>query len=108
MASGWLALFLPGGTEVAGNGYARVSTSSGDWTILTGGMITNATTITFPAPTAPWGTIAVMALMTASSGGTALYRAKVTDDYGKPFSVEANIASFFPGTIIFGQGNYTF
>jgi len=58
-----------GGTEVSSGGYARVNLPPSDtnWTatqggtsgvsIGTGGMTSNAVAITFPAPTADWGTV---------------------------------------------------
>lgn len=41
-----------GGTEVTGAGYARKATVTGDWTTASGGSISNAATLDFPAATA--------------------------------------------------------
>lgn len=70
-----------GGTEVTGGSYARVAitasltnftgthgTTSGV-SSGTGGQIANAVTITFPTPSAGWGTVTHAKLMDASSGG---------------------------------------
>lgn len=64
-----------GGTEVTGGSYARVAVTpnSTNFTAASGGSPStngNATAITFPGPTANWGTAVSMAIMSASSGGT--------------------------------------
>lgn len=69
-------------TEVSGGSYARVAVTSnttnwsgtqgaGTTTVSsgTGGAISNNAAITFPAPTANWGTVVHAALMDASTGG---------------------------------------
>lgn len=59
------------GTEVSGGSYARV-----DITSLIGassnGVGSNSGAITFPAPTANWGTVTHFAIRDASSGGNAV------------------------------------
>jgi hypothetical protein len=58
------------GTEVSGGSYARVQTV-GKWGSPTGTTtIANSSAITFPSPTANWGTVVAFELWTASSGGT--------------------------------------
>lgn len=74
------------GTEVSGGSYARVSVtsslanwagtqSSGSTTASTGtgGTTSNNGTITFPAPTANWGSVTHFALYDASSSGNMLF-----------------------------------
>jgi len=73
-----------GGTEVAGGGYARVNLAPSDtnWKATQGGtsgassgtsgVTANAATITFPAPSANWGTVTHFAIYDASSGGNLL------------------------------------
>jgi hypothetical protein len=73
-----------GGTEVTGGAYTRVAFPPLDtnWTATqggtsgvssgTGGQTTNALAITFPAPTANWGTVSHFAIMDAASGGNML------------------------------------
>jgi hypothetical protein len=55
-----------GGTEVSGGSYARVARNPLDanWTAAsaTNGLTDNAAAITFPAPTANWGTISTMVM----------------------------------------------
>jgi hypothetical protein len=86
----YLALFTSppsdsgGGTEVIGGAYTRVAFPPSDtnWTATqggttgassgTGGQTTNALAITFPAPTANWGTVTHFAVMDASVGGNML------------------------------------
>lgn len=73
-----------GGTEVTGGGYARVSFAPADanWNATQGGtsgnssgttgQTSNALAITFPPPTANWGTVTHFAIMDAASGGNML------------------------------------
>lgn len=73
------------GTEVSGGSYARVAVTSslanwagtqsaGSTTASTGtsGTTSNNGTITFPAPTANWGTIVAAGVFDSSSGGMLL------------------------------------
>jgi hypothetical protein len=60
------------GTEVSGGSYARVQTV-GKWGAPSGTtQVANNAAVTFPAPTANWGTIVGFELWTASSAGTRL------------------------------------
>src|SRR4051812_27504148 len=79
----WVALFtaapsdVGGGTEVAGGGYGRVNLPPLDtnWAATqggvsgnssgTGGQTSNAVAITYPAPSANWGTITHFAIFDA-------------------------------------------
>lgn len=80
-----------GGTEVSGGSYARVLVGPSDtaWTATqggtpsaassgTGGASSNGSTITFPTPTANWGTITHVAILDASSGGNFLFTGALT------------------------------
>jgi hypothetical protein len=70
-----------GGTEVAGGGYVRVNLPPLDtnWTATqggtsgnstgSGGVTANAVPITYPAPSAAWGTIVAFGIFDAASGG---------------------------------------
>jgi hypothetical protein len=72
------------GTEVSGGSYARVSVTKGDaqWkgthgsttgdSSGTSGTISNAAAITFPAPTANWGTVTHWGIWDAASSGNLL------------------------------------
>lgn len=67
-----------GGTEVSGNGYARVTANPLDanWAApVTGnGVTSNVSTISFPTPTgAGWGTVTHFGIFDASSGGNLLF-----------------------------------
>lgn len=79
------------GTEVSGGSYSRVAVtpsltayagtqSAGSTTASTGtgGTTSNNATITFPAPTANWGTVVEYCVFDASSGGNLLWRAALT------------------------------
>lgn len=61
------------GAEVSGGSYARVQRDPADaaWTAAsaTDGVTKNAATITFPSPTANWGTVTHFGIWDASSGG---------------------------------------
>jgi len=79
-----------GGTEVSGGAYARVDlaplntnyngthgnttgASSG-----TGGLIDNAVVITFPTPSANWGTVVSMAILDATTAGNMMLYSALT------------------------------
>jgi len=79
------------GTEVSGGSYARVGVTSsltswagtqgaGTTTASTGtsGQTSNNATITFPAPTAAWGTITSFCAYDASVSGNLLFQAALT------------------------------
>lgn len=86
----WVALFTAaptdagGGTEVSGGSYARVNLPPSDtnWNATqggttgnsngTGGQTANAVPITFPNPTANWGTVTHMGVFDAATGGNLL------------------------------------
>lgn len=73
-----------GGTEVVGGAYARSNLAPLDtnWKATqggvsgpssgSGGVTTNAVAITFPAPTANWGTVTHFGIFDAASGGNLL------------------------------------
>jgi hypothetical protein len=80
-----------GGTEVTGGSYARVavtpslanfagtqSTGSTTASSGTGGTTSNNNAITFPAPTANWGTVVAWGIFDAASGGNMLIYAPLT------------------------------
>lgn len=79
------------GTEVTGGAYARVAVTSSlaNWAGTqsagstaassgTTGQTSNNGSITFPAPTANWGTIVGFCVFDASSGGNLLFFAPLT------------------------------
>lgn len=80
-----------GGTEVSGGSYARVNTSAGLTTWAgtqsagsttassgTGGQTSNNGAITFPAPSANWGSITHFGIFDAASGGNLLFHGALT------------------------------
>ena len=98
----FVALFV-GGTGVTGTGYARVQHGPSDatWTATSAGngISRNASTIQFGSPTANWGTITVVKLFSASSGGnelaTATLNTPLTVNSGDPApAFPANSLSF--------------
>lgn len=81
-----------GGTEVSGGSYARVriqstlanwaGTQSAGSTIAssgTSGTTSNNGTITFPTPTADWGSIGSFGLFDAATGGNLLFYGALTN-----------------------------
>lgn len=75
-----------GGTEVTGGSYARVAVSSSlaNWAGTqsagsttassgTGGQTSNNAAITFPTPSAGWGTVTHFGIYDAASGGNLLF-----------------------------------
>ncbi len=80
-----------GGTEVSGGSYARVSVGSSlaNWagtqsagsTVAssgTGGQTSNNAAITFPTPSAGWGTVTHFGIYDAASGGNLLFWGALT------------------------------
>lgn len=65
-----------GGTEVTGGSYARVNVPPLDanWSAPdgTGGLTDNVADITFPTPSANWGTIVAFGIFDAASSGNLL------------------------------------
>jgi hypothetical protein len=66
-----------GGTEVTGGSYARVAVSQLDanWTAPSGTprVISNVNAVTFPSPTANWGTVTHFGAFDASTSGNLEY-----------------------------------
>lgn len=67
-----------GGTEVSGGAYARASIASTGWGAISGGgtspeQISNSGVVSFPTPTASWGTVVAFAIFDAATGGNMLY-----------------------------------
>jgi hypothetical protein len=58
--------------EPSGNGYARAETCASDWSVSSGGSVSNATSITFPTASGSWGTITHFALFDSATGGNML------------------------------------
>lgn len=80
-----------GGTEVSGNNYSRVAVTSSlaNWagtqsagsttaSTGTGGQTSNNGAITFPTPSATWGTVTHFAIYDATSGGNELFWGALT------------------------------
>ncbi|WP_404422924.1 hypothetical protein [Nibricoccus sp. IMCC34717] len=93
-----------GGTEVAGNGYARVAVTNNatNFPAASAGAKSNGTAITFPNPTGSWGgAVVAVGLLDASSGGNLLYFAALTDQT-KTFTT-GDTASFAAGSLQFTE-----
>jgi len=96
-ASVWVALYTSapsdagGGTEISGSNYARVAVSrslaawagtQGAGTTLAsdgnGGTTSNNASITFPTPSASWGTVTHFGILDAVTGGNLLFHGALT------------------------------
>lgn len=70
------------GTEVSGGSYARVARapSNANWSgaSATDGLTDNAAAITFPAPTANWGTVTHLGIWDRATGGNLITHGVLT------------------------------
>jgi hypothetical protein len=104
-----------GGTEVSGGSYARVQVpcSITDWcgtqaagsttaSSGTSGTISNNNVLTFPTPSANWGTVVSVALFDAASGGNMLIQGALQ---ASQVVNTGNTVSFAAGTLQFQIDN---
>lgn len=95
------------GTEVSGGSYARVAvTSSGsNWTGPTSGngTIANTNAVTFPAPTANWGSVTHWFIADASTAGNLLVCSPLT--VSKTVNNADAAPSFSAGSLTFQIDN---
>ena len=74
-----------GGTELSGNGYARVLMDSAGgaggnkWTVASG-QASNAVAVTFPVASGNWGTVRYIGIFDASTAGNLLVYGQLTTD----------------------------
>ena len=71
-----------GGTEVSGNNYARVSVTRGTstWSKVVSTndySVSNTGTVTFNAPSGPWGVVTHVGIWDASTGGNLILEASL-------------------------------
>jgi hypothetical protein len=105
-----------GGVEVSGGSYARVAVActlanwagtqgAGSTTASTGssGTTSNNVAITFPAPTANWGTVTAFGLFDAATGGNLLIYGNLTTP--KTINNGDAAPSFAPGALTFQDDN---
>lgn len=89
-----------GGTEVSTGSYARVAiTTSSGWSAISGTsprQISNSGIITFPTPTASWGTIVAIGIYDASTAGNLLYWNTITSQA----IATGVVASFAASTLV--------
>jgi hypothetical protein len=101
-----------GGTEVTGGSYARVGITSNttNWAATnatgstastssgTSGATSNNATITFPTPSANWGTVTGVGILDASTGGNLLEFGSLASSQvvnsGNPFNFAAAALAF--------------
>lgn len=84
--------------EPVGNNYSRVAVTNNktNWTTASNGALENATAITFPQATGPWGTVTHFGIYDASSGGNILGSGALT--LSKTI-VSGDTASFASGAL---------
>ena len=103
--SAYVALFttvpsdLTSGTEVSGNGYARVGAPiSSYWNPASGGVVVNSLAVSFPQATAAWGNIYGWGVFNASGVADRVFQgslqAPVTINSGDQFSFTAGDMMF--------------
>lgn len=63
------------GTEVSGNGYARVgiTCNTTNFPTTSNGTISNGLEVPFPTPTGNWGTVTHLGVFDAATGGNLLF-----------------------------------
>lgn len=91
-----------GGTEISGNGYARVAVTNNatNWPAASGGQKSNGTAITFSVATGSWGTVVAFGLFDASTGGNLLMWATL----GTSKAISSGQAAQFPiGALVVAQ-----
>ncbi len=104
------------GTEVSGGSFARVAVTSSmaNWAGTqssgstsassgTGGTTSNNNVITFPAPTANWGSVVEFCVFDASTSGNLLWRAALTTN--KTINNGDAAPSFAAGALTFQIDN---
>lgn len=98
----YVGLITSGTAEVSGGSYTRaeVACSLGNWDAPSGGATANTSVVTFPAPTANWGTVTLVGLYDAATAGTLL----ATGTLETPLPIlNGDAAPTFPaGDLIFG------
>ena len=103
--SAYVALFTTvpsdstSGTEVSGNGYARVGAPiSSYWSPASGGAVVNSLTVTFPQATAAWGNLYGWGIFNGSGAADRVFQgslqAPVTISSGDTFSFTAGDITF--------------
>lgn len=103
--SAYVALFTTvpsdstSGTEVSGNGYARVGAPiSSYWSPASGGVVINSIAITFPQATAAWGNLYGWGVFNGSGVADRIFQGSlqspVSIDSGDQFSIIAGDITF--------------
>jgi hypothetical protein len=88
-----------GGTELAGDGYARVAVTNNatSFPAASGGSKENGVAVTFDPATADWNTVVCVVFMDASSSGNML----LISDVISVIVTEATVFYYDPGDLIF-------
>lgn len=96
------------GTEVSGGAYARVAVSraTGSWAAPADNVgsqrTSNVAAVTFPNPTAAWGTVTYFGIFDAITGGNLLYSGALGTS--RTIAAGDNAPSFAAGTLTIDEG----
>lgn len=84
-----------GGTELAGNGYARVAVTNNatNWPAAAGGVKSNGTAITFAAASADWNGVLAYGIFDAATNGHLLYWGLLDESRNVPNGKQAEFAA---------------
>jgi hypothetical protein len=85
-----------GTAEPTGGSYARIATSSADWSVASEGCVCNIDAVEFGQATAPWGAVTYFALYDADIGGHLLAHGALTE--ARPVAA-GDIVRFPPGDL---------
>lgn len=95
------------GTEVTGGAYARVAVAraAGSWAVPADNagaqQTSNSGVITFPNPTASWGTVTHFGIFDAATGGNLLYSGVLGT--ARAIAPEDNAPSFSAGSLTISE-----
>jgi len=91
-----------GGTEVSGEGYARVAVANNtiNFPAASNGTKSNGTTITFPTATSDWGQIVAVGIYDSATNGNLLFWANLTT---ARTILSGDTAQFAAGSLVFTE-----
>lgn len=100
----YVGLRTGGGVEFVASDYARVATTSSDWTTASGLVIQNSSDFEFGSPTSNWGLCGQVALYDAASGGNLI--ASMTLTTSQNVTVGLSYVTITAGSLVFTADGY--
>lgn len=85
--------------EVSGNAYSRIEVANSQWTVDSGGRVSNNAALSFAAATGVWGTITHIGLWDARTGGNILLDDQLTANLTPTAAVNNDTVTFAIGEI---------